>query len=280
MDFVDFEAAKKRLGKNDAELQEMIKKGELRAFRDGGTWKFRQEDIDAKAGPKAGAKAPGEKDAAGDTLMSIDADILFAEEEEVPADSAAETWIAADTEGVFPAGAAAGSEQQRGVEEAMAAPEAQPAPLALSPETDESSLGAVLSEEELAESATGEPMLAVDESAMAGIVPSGSSATAPVAPSRTRIVTLIEPPAHHAQFTFVLGLAAVGLGLGVYTIMAFMSGLTSPAAVGMPSTLVWMGSEMNPLIIFVVAAVAVGIAVLVGYFLDKSRTAREATAGL
>jgi len=118
MDFVPFEEAKKRLGKTDAELQEMIKKGELRAFRDGGTWKFRQEDIDAKSGAPAGAKAgEGEKDA-GDTLMSIDADILFAEEEEVPADSAAETWIAADTEGVFPAGA--GHEQGRGVSDAMA----------------------------------------------------------------------------------------------------------------------------------------------------------------
>jgi hypothetical protein len=272
MDFVDFENAKKRLGKTDAELQDMIKKGELRAFRDGGTWKFRPEDIDAKAGPApAAAKAEGEKDA-GDTLMSIDADILFAEEEEVPADSAAETWIAADTEGVFPGAAG-------GVTDAMSAPEAQPAPLALSPETDESSLGAVLSEEELGGMGE-EPVLAIDESALAGVVPSGSSATAPVANSRTRIVTLIEPPAHHAQFTFMLFLGAAGLGVGAYILMAVIASLPSEIGLSMPQFFLWLGTEMNGLFVVIGAAVVVGIATLVGYFLDKGRAAREAAANL
>ncbi len=277
MDFVDFESAKKRLGKSDAELQEMIKKGELRAFRDGGTWKFRQEDIDAKGGAPAGAKpAEGEKDA-GDTLMSIDADILFAEEEEVPADSAAETWIAADTEGVFPAGGAAGQEQARGVEEAMAAPETRPAPLALSPETDESSLGAVLSEEEVAgEPMAEEPVIAIDDSGMAGAGPSGSSATAAVAPSRTRIVTLIEPPAHHAQFTFMLGLAAVALGVGAFIVMAVLAGVSTESSAAMPPFIAWLGSDIYPLVIVICGAVAIGIAAIVGYFLDKGRAAREA----
>jgi excisionase family DNA binding protein len=268
MDFVDFEAAKKRLGKSDAELQEMIKKGELRAFRDGGTWKFRPEDIDAKAGPKAGG---ADKDA-GDTLMSIDADILFAEEEEVPADSAAETWIAADTEGVFPSGA------DRGMEEAMSAPESVPAPLALSPEADESSLGAVLSEEEMAGDMGGdEPVIAVDDSGMAGVVPSGSSATAPVGgPSRTRIVTLIEPPAHHGQFTFMLALSAIALGVGVYIVMAIMAGLLTEAGAAKPEFLVWLGSDVTPLVVMICGAVAVGVAAIIGYFLDKGRAAREA----
>jgi excisionase family DNA binding protein len=275
MDFVPFEEAKKRLGKTDAELQEMIKKGELRAFRDGGTWKFRQEDIDAKTGAPAGAAAEGEKDA-GDTLMSIDADILFAEEEEVPADSAAETWIAADTEGVFPAGAAAGHEQARGVESAMAAPEAEPAPLALSPESDESSLGAVLSEEEVAGGAGGEePVIAFDETGV-GVVPAGSSATAPVAPSRTRIVTLIEPPAHHAQFTFMLALATIAVGVGAYILIAVLAGLRTESSTSMPEFLVWLGSDINPLIIVICGAVVIGIAAIIGFFLDKSRAAREA----
>ena len=264
MDFTNFEEAKQRLGKTDEELQAIIDKGELRVFRDGGELKFRKEDIDAMAG----GAAPAEEEAdAGDTLMSIDADILFAEEEEVPADSAAETWIAADTEGVFPA------ETARGVEEAMAAPETEPAPLALSPETDESSLGAVLSDEELgvAEEIGEEPVIAVDaESGLASVTgPSGASA---VAPSRTRIVTLVEPPAHHAHFTFMLGLAAVGLGLAVLGIIGLLQGSVTGA-------LESLASENTPLIILVAGIVIVGIAAIVGYVLDKQRAARETLGG-
>jgi len=270
VEFVNFEEAKKRLGKADDELQDMIKKGELRGFRDGGTWKFRKEDIDAKAPPPAAPPA-GEKEA-GDTLMSIDADILFAEEEEVPADSAAETWIAADTEGVFPAGGAPGAEAARGVEEALAAPEAQPAPLAFSPETDESSLGAVLSAEELAGEVGGEePVIAVDTGSGLAVVP-GSASAAAIAPSRTRIVTLVEPPAHHAHFTFLLGLSAVALAIIALAVMAAISGATF-------SFLVTLGSDSTPLILTVAGAVLVGAVALIGHVLDKQRAAREALGG-
>jgi len=263
-EFVTFDDAKKRLGKTDQELQEMMDKGELRGFRDAGTWKFRKEDIDAKAGPAA--KAEGGEKESGDTLMSIDADILFAEEEEVPADSAAETWIAADTEGVFPAQAAA----SQGVEEAMAAPETEPAPLALSPETDESSLGAVLSDEELGagEAAGEEPVIAVD--AESGVASVSGPAGAP--PSRTRVVTLVELPAHHAQFTFMLALAAVALAMGVYALMALVSQTR-------PQFLTQLAGESVPLIILVATAVVVGVAALVGYVMDKNRAAREAAGG-
>jgi len=279
MDFVDFEEAKKRLGKTDAELQDLIKKGDLRAFRDGGTWKFRKEDIEAKAGGAApAAKPPAEAGKeGGDTLMSIDADILFAEEEEVPADSAAETWIAADTEGVFPAGAAVGPPRAGGVEEAMAAPEAEPAPLALSPETDESSLGAVLSEEEIG----GEPMaeeagIALEAEAGVGPgIPSGLSATA-VAPSRTRIITLVEPPAHHAQFTVMLVLAVIGVAVAGYVLMAMLAGIPYGTSAAMTSFFKWLGGEMVPLIVVVSAAVVIGVAALIGYYVDKGRAAREA----
>jgi hypothetical protein len=261
-EFITFDDAKKRLGKTDQELQEMMDKGELRGFRDAGTWKFRKEDIDAKAA------AGGEKKESGDTLMSIDADILFAEEEEVPADSAAETWIAADTEGVFPAQPAA-----QGVEQAMAAPEAEPAPLALSPETDESSLGAVLSDEELGGGEAGgeEPVIAVD--AESGVASVSASTSGTMAPSRTRVVTLVEPPAHHAQFTFMLALGAIALALAVYAFMALLS--QAP-----PAWLSQLAGENVPLIIMVAAAVIVGIAALVGFVLDKNRAAREAAGGV
>jgi len=263
-DFVTFEEAKKRLGKTGQELQAMMDKGELRGFRDAGTWKFRKEDIDAKAGAEG-----GEKKDSGDTLMSIDADILFAEEEEVPADSAAETWIAADTEGVFPAQAAA-DERARGVEEAMAAPETEPAPLALSPETDESSLGAVLSDEELGEVPGGgeEPVIAVDAESGVASVSGGASAA-----SRTRVITLVEPPAHHAQFTFMLALAAIALGLGTYVIMGVLSHTQ-------PSLVEKLAGESVGLMVFVGVAVVVVIAALVGFVLDKNRAAREAAGTL
>jgi len=266
VDFVNFEEAKQRLGKTDEELQASIDKGELRVFRDAGELKFRREDIDAMAGGPAPGEAAAEEEDAGDTLMSIDADILFAEEEEVPADSAAETWIAADTEGVFPSEAA----QPLGVAEAMAAPETEPAPLAVSPETDESSLGAVLSDEELEvglESGE-EPVIAVDaESGLVAVTaPSGPSA---VAPSRTRIVTLVEPPAHHAHFTFMLGLAVVGLGLAALGLIGLLQD-------SVPGVLESLASENTPLIILVAGVVIVGIAALVGYVLDKQRAAREA----
>ena len=265
MEFVNFEEAKRRLGKTSEELQERIDKGELRVFRDGGELKFRKEDIDAMAGAPAPGEEPGEEDA-GDTLMSIDADILFAEEEEVPADSAAETWIAADTEGVFPSEAV-------GVAEAMAAPETEPAPLALSPETDESSLGAVLSDEELGvgDELAEEPVIAVDaESGLVAVTgPSGGSA---VAPSRTRIVTLVEPPAHHAHFTFMLGLAVVGLAVAALGLIGLLQG-------SVPGVLESLASENTPIILLVAGIVIVGIAGLVGYVLDKQRAAREAMGG-
>ena len=273
MDFVNFDEAKKRLGKSDEELQDLIKKGELRAFRDGATWKFRKEDIDSKAGAAAGG-AEG-KDA-GDTLMSIDADILFAEEEEVPADSAAETWIAADTEGVFPGGKS-GEEKPMGVQAAMAAPETEPAPLALSPESDDTSLHDVLSDDELAGSGTSgsdvaaeeEPEIAVDSaSGVAAVVSGGQSGIA----SRTRIVTLVEPPAHHGAFTVLLGLAVLAVAMTAFTLIAIMSG-------AMPLYVLSLGTGNTGLIVLAIGVAVVLISVGIGYVLDKQRTARESIGG-
>jgi len=262
VDLISFDDVKKRLGKSDAELEEMRKKGEIRAFKDGPSWKFRKEDVDRLAGGEAKAEAPVAAKESGDTLMSIDADILFAEEEDVPADSAAETWIAADTEGVFPKG-------QGGVAEAMSAPETEPAPLALSPETDESSLGAVLSEEELAGIEGGEEAaIAVDAESGSAVVVPGTSATA-AAPSRTRIVTLVEPPAHHEEFTFILAIGVAGLALAVIGIMAVMMGFV-------PGLVRTIGSESAPLILLGAGAFVVLVAAGIGYVLQKQRAAREA----
>jgi len=277
LEFVTFEEAKKRLGKTDEQLQDMIKNGQVRAFRDAGTWKFRQEDVAALAGGAAPAAPPaGEKEEdAGDTLMSIDADILFAEEEEVPADSAAETWIAADTEGVFPGEAAPGEEKPIGVEAAMAAPEAEPAPLALSPETDESSLQEVLSEEEVAGEAgvfAEEPVIAVDtESGVAAVVATSSTKSG-IAVSRTRIVTLVEGPAHHGSFTVLLGMTAAALGFTMFALLALLAGAR-------PGVVVSIGEGNAGVVILFGGAVVAAVVAVIGYVLEKQRGAREAASG-
>jgi len=277
LEFVTFEEAKKRLGKTDEQLQDMIKNGQVRAFRDAGTWKFRQEDVAALAGGAAPAAPPaGEKEEdAGDTLMSIDADILFAEEEEVPADSAAETWIAADTEGVFPGEAAPGEEKPIGVEAAMAAPEAEPAPLALSPETDESSLQEVLSEEEVAGEAgvfAEEPVIAVDtESGVAAVVATSSTKSG-IAVSRTRIVTLVEGPAHHGSFTVLLGMTAAALGFTMFALLALLAGAR-------PGVVVSIGEGNAGVVILFGGAVVAAVVAVIGYVLEKQRGAREAAGG-
>ena len=285
MEFVTFEEAKSRLGKTDEQLQEMIKSGQVRAFRDGDAWKFRKADIDAMAPAaapapqEAGAGPAGEEteEDAGDTLMSIDADILFAEEEEVPADSAAETWIAADTEGVFPGGAAPGEEKPLGVEEALTAPEAEPAPFALSPETDESSLQEVLSEEEIAEEVEGdvfaeEPVIAVDtESGVASVVPSSATRSGMVA-SRTRIVTLVEGPAHHASFTVMLGMTTVALGFTVFVLIALLAGAK-------PGLVMQIGESTAGVAILAIGIFITGVVTVVGLILEKQRKAREAISG-
>jgi excisionase family DNA binding protein len=297
LEFVAFEEAKTRLGKTDEQLQEMIQSGEIRAFRDGAAWKFRKADIDAMAPAAAPASAvsQGEADGpvpqaagaaaadaekeedAGDTLMSIDADILFAEEEKVPADSAAETWIAADTEGVFPSEAAPGEEKPLGVEEALAAPEAEPAPLALSPETDESSLQEVLSEEEMAEEVEGdvfaeEPVIAVDtESGVASVVPSSATRSG-VAASRTRIVTLVEGPAHHASFTVMLGMTTVALGFTVFALIALLAGAK-------PGLVMQIGESTAGVVILAAGIFIAGVVTVIGLVLEKQRKAREAMSG-
>ena len=292
MEFVNFEEVKKRLGKTDEQLQELIKKGEIRAFRDEGTWKFRKEDIDARAGaaPPAAPAEPGlqlagegAQEEAGDTLMSIDADILFAEEEEMPADSAAETWIAADTESMFPGSEAPGQEQVLGVEEAMAAPEAEPAPLALSPETEESSLQEVLSDEELGGGAAApaaaqevfaeEPVIAVDaESGLASVISTTSGSGSAIGPSRTRVVTLVEAPAHHGGFTVLLFLSVAALAVTAMVLIALVLGRP-------PGFIERLGEGNTGPIVIGVGTVLVILIAMIAWVVEKQRVRREALGG-
>jgi hypothetical protein len=300
VEFVNFEEAKKRLGKTDEQLQDLIKKGEIRAFRDEGTWKFRREDIDALAGPAPPKVAPGDsprraaeegplqlageggETEAGDTLMSIDADILFAEEEEMPADSAAETWIAADTESMFPGSEEPGQEAVLGVEEALTAPEAEPAPLALSPETEESSLQEVLSDDELGGAAAPaatpgvfaeEPVIAVDaESGLASVISTASGSGSAVGPSRTRVVTLVEPTPHHGGFTLLMLVSVAALAVTAIVLMALVLG-------NRPGFIERIGEGNTGPIVIGVGTVLVVLIAMIAWVVEKQRVRREALGG-
>ena len=76
----------------------------------------------------------------------------------------------------------------------------------------------------------------------------------------------------------MLALAAIALGVGSYIIMAVLAGISTGSMAAMPPFLAWLGSDINPLIIVICGAVAIGVAALIGYFLDKGRAAREAAA--
>lgn len=56
-DFVSFEKALRELKMRSEELKKLVSEGEIRAFRDGDSMKFRREDLTA-----LGAKAKGEKE--------------------------------------------------------------------------------------------------------------------------------------------------------------------------------------------------------------------------
>ena len=53
-DFVSFEKALRDLQMRSEELKKLVSEGEIRAFRDGQSMKFRKEDVDALASHQAG----------------------------------------------------------------------------------------------------------------------------------------------------------------------------------------------------------------------------------
>ena len=53
-DFVSFEKALRDLKLQSEELKRLVSEGEIRAFRDGQSMKFRKEDVEALASPEAG----------------------------------------------------------------------------------------------------------------------------------------------------------------------------------------------------------------------------------
>lgn len=262
--YITIEEAAKKLGKSPEQLMAMMNSGELRGVRDSGTFKFKEDDVNALAGA-----------AKEDTLMTIDADVLFAEGEGgQPADAAAETWIAADLEGVFESEdfkAGAGDEKlgaASGSVAAMKARDLQPAPLSLSPEKDDTALGTVLMEGESAgEGGPGEePVIAIDpESGIATI-------TAPTPGiSRTHMIVVSEAEPRHKAFTPVLVVSLVAVAFAMVVTWLAVSGITT-----LPG---YVTTVENNLMAFALGALGVAlVGGLVGFVLDRQKASAEAAA--
>ena len=266
--YITIDEAAQRMGRSVDEVRAMMNAGQLRGVMADGTFKFKDSDVAALAGG----------DVKEDTLMTIDADMLFAEGEgDQPADAAAETWIAADLENVFESedfkaepigeealGRAAGSRA------AMQAADLEPAPLPLSPEKDDTALGTVLMEGEGEPSGAGEvgeePVIAIDpESGIATI-------TAPTPGiSRTHMIVVSEPEPRHKAFTPLLVVSVIAVGFSLVTLWSAIMGV-SP----MPS---YIQTVYDNLPIFAGGALGVAlIAGLVGFVLDRQKAAADAAA--
>ena len=251
--YLTIEEAAQKLGKKVEEVQAMMNAGELHGMMADGVFKFKESEVEALAGKSK-----------EDTLMTIEGDVLFAEgEADQPADAAAETWIAADMENVFE------SEDfnlDSAPDSAMATDELQPAPLVLSPESDDTSLGAVLMEDEGAGAAPGEdePVISIDpESGIATI----TSPTPGI--SRTHMIVVSEPEPRHKAFTPLLAISVI---VGLFALFAVGS-----AFLGLlPGQVEW--AEENLAYLAIGACLVTLVAAIVGYVLDRQKAASEAAA--
>jgi len=251
--YITIEEAAERLGKSVEDLRAMMNAGQLKGVMADGTFKFKEDDVAALSG-----------ESKEDTLMTIDADVLFAEGESgQPADAAAETWIAADLDNVFE------SEDFKAEAAGDTGRELEPAPLPLSPEKDDTALGTVLMEGEAedGEAIIGEePVIAIDpESGIATI-------TAPTPGiSRTHMIVVSEPEPRHKAFTPLLVVSVIALGFSLIAVWATVLGL-SP----LPG---YLETVVNNLPAFLGGAIGVAlVAALVGYVLDRQKASAEAAA--
>ncbi len=263
---ITIEEAAKRLGKTVDEIQAMRKAGQLRTIMSGGI-KFKDSEIAAleKGGAPAGPKGKE------DTLMTIDADVLFAEGEgHQPADAAAETWIAADMESVFESddfkNQPVGEEPLGRAKGAMGSKDLEPAPLPLSRESDDTSLGAVLLE---GDNVAEEPIISIDpESGIATI----TSPTPGI--SRTRMIVVTEPEPRHKAFTPLVIISTLLVGFSLVAVLSAVSGL-------LPDLVRDIGENGTNLILFLAGAIVVALgAGLIGYVLDKNKAQAEAMASM
>jgi len=256
--YLTIEEAAQKLGKTVDEVRGMMNAGELHGMMADGVFKFKESEVQALSG-----------ESKEDTLMTIEGDVLFAEgQADEPADAAAETWIAADMENVFE------SEDfnidSATPEAAMAADELQPAPLVLSPESDDTSLGAVLMEDQAGEGGPGEGLLG-DEPVISIDPESGIATITSPTPgiSRTHMIVVSEPEPRHKAFTPLL---AISLIVGLFALFAIGS-----AFLGLLPNLVRQAEENLPYLAGGACFVTL-VAGIVGYVLDRQKAAGEVAA--
>ncbi|MCA8950471.1 MAG: hypothetical protein KDE27_13280, partial [Planctomycetes bacterium] len=92
-DFVSFEKALRELKMRSEELKKLVSEGEIRAFRDGDSMKFRAEDVDALMSQSAGESELSFADSLEDdtgmvTEQLSDEDTLLADDDDDEIDEA------------------------------------------------------------------------------------------------------------------------------------------------------------------------------------------------
>ncbi len=114
-DFISFEKALRELKMRSEELKKLVSEGEIRAFRDGGSMKFRKEDVAA-----LGSRAKGEEELAFVDSLEDDTGMVT---EQI---SDEDTLIAEDDAPKAKKGAAAGRAQRVAAPAAAASAAAEP----------------------------------------------------------------------------------------------------------------------------------------------------------
>jgi excisionase family DNA binding protein len=84
-DFISFEKALRELKLRSEELKKLVSEGEIRAFRDGGSMKFKKEDVDALSSKRSGEEelvfADALEDDTGMVTEEISEDTLLADDD-------------------------------------------------------------------------------------------------------------------------------------------------------------------------------------------------------
>jgi len=116
-DFVSFEKALRDLKMRSEELKKLVSEGEIRAFRDGDSMKFRLEDVDALASQSSGESELSFADSLEDdtgmaTEQLSDEDTLLADDDVIVEEPRPRRGARAPRSAPVAVGAAAGGEQE------------------------------------------------------------------------------------------------------------------------------------------------------------------------
>jgi excisionase family DNA binding protein len=121
-DYYSLEDVARKLGKSEDQVREMVGNGELRAFRDAGTLKFRKAEVDAIAPPSAAGAKPAGKEVEVEAAEPKQDELLFLIDEEGAAGDADDLTLIGETDEETAGGVQAGAgEEEAGGDEALTA---------------------------------------------------------------------------------------------------------------------------------------------------------------